>query len=312
ITADVRFLSEDGETELQSSPVDIYTVPSYEGEEPYKKPDAQYSYPFAGWTDGTNTYGPDEDLPVVTESVDYKAVFERTTNKYTIEFVDADGKVLQSEDLEYGTTPSYKGTIPVKSADDKYTYEFSGWSSEISSVTGDTTYKAVFTSTEKSEPTNTPIKKEDTPVPVNKPGTYYLKSMVEQDGNITFTIKQSEDDTKTYDLLGTVSSDGTKLTEGNQYTAEKGSAIITVKKSYLDTLTAGNHKLTVTFTDGGSITITYEVKAPVQESKPAETKAAAVSTGEVIAVTTVAGSVMLIVSCGIVLSVLLRRRRENR
>ena len=311
ITADVRFLSEDGKTELQSTTYDVNVVPSYEGAEPSKEPDAQYAYTFAGWTDGTNTYGPDEDLPVVTGDVDFKAVFESTTNKYTIEFVDEDGKVLQSESLEYGTTPSYKGTTPVKSEDDKYTYEFSGWSSEISSVTGDATYKAVFTSTEKSEPTNTPIKKDDTPTPVNTPGTYYLKSMVEQDGNIIFTIKQSEDDTKTYDLLGTVSSDGTKLTEGDQYTSEKGSAIITVKKSYLDTLTTGNHKLTVTFTDGGTITVTYEVKAPAPESKPAETKAAAASTGEILAVTSVAGAVMLVISCGIVIAVVMRRRRDK-
>ncbi len=313
VKADVRFLSEDGKTELQQiKTYDVNVVPSYEGTEPEKEPDAQYTYSFAGWTDGTNTYGSDEDLPPVTDNVDYKAVFESTTNKYTIEFVDEDGKVLQTGEVDYGTTPSYGGTTPVKAEDEKYTYEFSGWSPAILSVTGDATYKAVFTSTEKSEPTNTPIKKEDTPVPVTTPGAYYLKSMVEQDGNIIFTIKQSEDDTKTYDLLGTVSSDGTKLTEGDQYTAEKGSAIITIKKSYLDTLTAGNHKLTVTFTDGGTITITYEVKAPAQESKPAETKAAAVSTGEVIAMTTVAGSVMLIVSCGIVLTVLLRRRRANR
>ncbi len=297
ITANVRFLSEDGKTELQSSPVDIYTVPSYEGEEPSKEPDTQYSYSFAGWTDGTNTYGPD-DLPPVTDNVDYKAVFESTTNIYTIEFKNEDGKVLQSENLEYGTTPSYKGTIPLKAEDDKYTYEFSGWSPEVASVTGNATYKAIFTSTAK-------------PAPVNKPGTYYLKSMVEQDGNIIFTIKQSEDDTKTFDLLGTVSSDGTKLTEGDQYTSEKGSAIITVKKSYIDTLTAGNHKLTVTFTDGGTITITYEVKAPAQESKPAETKAAIVSTGEVIAMTSVAGVVMLVISCGIAITVFSRRKRAE-
>ncbi len=302
IKADVNFLSEDGETVLQpTTTYDVGSTPLYTGTEPYKNPDEHYTYSFAGWTDGTNTYGPDDDLPPVTDNIDYKAVFESTTNKYTIEFVDESGKVLQSESIEYGTTPSYQGTTPVKAEDDKYTYEFSGWSPAIASVTSDATYKAVFTSTAK-------------PTPFIKPGTYYLKSMVEQDGNIIFTIKQSEDDTKTFDLLGTVSSDGTKLTAGDQYTAEKGSAIITVKKSYLDTLTAGNHKLTVTFTDGGTITITYEVKAPTPapEAKPAETKAAAVTTGEVIAVTTVAGSVMLIVSCGIVLSVLLRRRRENR
>jgi len=310
VKADVTFLSEDGKTELQSTTYDVNVVPSYEGEEPSKEPDAQYTYSFAGWTDGTTEYGPD-DLPPVTDNVDYKAVFESTTNKYTIEFVDEDGKVLQTGKVDYGTTPSYGAATPVKSADDKYTYEFSGWSPAIVSVTGDATYKAVFKSTEKSEPTNTPIKKEDTPVPVNKPGTYYLKSMVEQDGNIIFTIKQSEDDTKTYDLLGTVSSDGTKLTEGDQYTAEKGSAIITVKKSYLDTLTTGNHKLTVTFTDGGTITITYEVKAPAQESKPAETKAAAVTTGEVIAMTSVAGAVMLIISCGIAITVFSRRKRAE-
>ena len=297
VKADVTFLSEDGKTELQSTTYDVNVVPSYEGEEPSKEPDAQYTYSFAGWADGTTEYGP-EDLPPVTDNVDYKAVFESTTNKYTIEFVDENGKVLQSDSLEYGTTPSYKGTTPVKAEDDKYTYEFSGWSPAIASVTSDATYKAVFTSTAK-------------PTPVIKPGTYYLKSMVEQDGNIIFTIKQSEDDTKTFDLLGTVSSDGTKLTAGDQYTAEKGSAIITVKKSYLDTLTAGTHKLTVTFTDGGTITITYEVKAPAQESKPAETKAAAASTGEILAVTSVAGAVMLVISCGIAIAVVMRRRRDK-
>ena len=66
---------------------------------------------------------------------------------YTIRFVDENGTELQSSGWEYGETPSYSGETPTKEADDWYSYEFKGWTPEITEVTGNATYTAVYNST---------------------------------------------------------------------------------------------------------------------------------------------------------------------
>ena len=66
---------------------------------------------------------------------------------YTISFI-ADGKTIQSGQLRYGATPSC--ATPTKAEDEQYTYSFKGWNPEITSVTGDATYEAVFEAKEKT------------------------------------------------------------------------------------------------------------------------------------------------------------------
>ena len=288
VKADVTFVSDDGKTVLQTTNYDLNAVPSYTGATPAKAEDDKYTYTFAGWSDGTKTYGPTDTLPAVTDDATYTAVFDSTVKQYTIKFLDEDGTVLQSGDFNYGTTPSYTGSTPTKAEDDDYTYAFAGWTPAIVSVTGNTTYTATFTATAK-------------PAPVTKPGTYYLSSMEEQDGKLVITIKMNEDDSKTFDLLGSISSDGVLLTEGKEYARAKGSLIITLQKSFLDTLAAGNHKLTVTFTDGGSITIDYVVKAPSTASVPA--------TGEAISTASILGCIIL-ATAGITFAVARKRKEE--
>ena len=55
-------------------------APSYDGATPTKTADNEYAYIFAGWTDGTTTYGLNDALPAVTGNVTYTATFEATPN----------------------------------------------------------------------------------------------------------------------------------------------------------------------------------------------------------------------------------------
>ena len=76
IRANITFCSEDGTTILQSGTYDIDAIPSYTEDIPVKEPDGDTTYVFAGWSDGTVTYGINDQLPKVTDDVTYTAVFE--------------------------------------------------------------------------------------------------------------------------------------------------------------------------------------------------------------------------------------------
>ncbi|MBP3667710.1 MAG: hypothetical protein J6K29_11765, partial [Clostridia bacterium] len=96
-----------------------------------KAPDAQYTYTFKGW---------DGELLPVTEDVTYTAQYESTVNKYTVTWI-VDGETAKTEELEYGTLPSF---VPTKENTAEYTYTFSGWDKEITAVEGDVTYIGSF------------------------------------------------------------------------------------------------------------------------------------------------------------------------
>lgn len=130
----VTFFNEDGSNVLESKFVEYNTVPTYTGKEPVKKSTVQYSYIFSGW---------DRPLEAVTAKTDYYARFTPVLNKYTVEFKNYDGTVLQSEFLEYGSEVVYSGTTPVRN-DDDFVYTFIGWDSEVSAVKGTATYTARF------------------------------------------------------------------------------------------------------------------------------------------------------------------------
>ena len=131
----VKFVS-DG-AELQSTEVEYGTVPEYKGATPTMQATAQFTYTFKGW---------DKEIVAVTGDVTYTATFDETTNKYTVKFV-SDGVELQSTEVEYGTTPEYKGETPTRQATAQFTYTFKGWDKEIAAVKGDVTYTATFDET---------------------------------------------------------------------------------------------------------------------------------------------------------------------
>ena len=133
----ITFQNEDG-TELQSGKVAYGETPAYTGETPVKAGNAQYSYKFSGWTPA---------IAEVTGDAVYTAVFAEKTNTYTVIWNNEDGTNLEKdESVPYGTMPVYNGATPTKAATAQYTYTFAGWDAEISTVTGDVTYTATFTS----------------------------------------------------------------------------------------------------------------------------------------------------------------------
>ncbi len=56
--------------------------PVYNGAVPTRPEDGMYTYQFAGWTDGENTYEAGCELPVVTGDVTYQAVFTPVRKKF--------------------------------------------------------------------------------------------------------------------------------------------------------------------------------------------------------------------------------------
>ena len=128
-----------GDIVLKTEQEDYGTTPVYSGETPVKDGDAQYSYTFTGWT---------PEITAVTGDAEYTAVFEQKVNTYTVTWKNWDGTELKKdENVEYGTTPKYSGEKPAREADAQYTYSFKGWTPEITAVTGNVEYTAVFEQT---------------------------------------------------------------------------------------------------------------------------------------------------------------------
>ncbi len=64
--------------------------------------------------------------------------------KYTVNWVVEGETVETDENVVYGTMPEFNGETPAKASTEDYNYTFTGWSPELSAVTADVTYTAVF------------------------------------------------------------------------------------------------------------------------------------------------------------------------
>ena len=129
----ITFLFDDGvvmetvEVEYGQTPATTIT--------PSKIAEEHYYYHFAGWTPAV--------VPVTGEAT-YTAIFDTIPQEYLITFKNYNGTVLQKTNVPYGTMPEYTGTTPTKPRTQQYSYEFVGWSPELTEVAGATTYTAQF------------------------------------------------------------------------------------------------------------------------------------------------------------------------
>ena len=122
----------------------------------------------------------------------------------------------------------------------------------------------------------TPVTNNELELSINKNTTVevtYKKIVyyVIEGANQTYTVSKSKElkirINADYTLFDNkVYIDG-KLVDKDNYTSESGSTIITLKRSYLETLNVGEHKLKVAFKDGAEVETKFEVaKAPVVET----------------------------------------------
>ncbi len=131
---DVTFKDYDGKI-LQTTKLEYGTMPAAPTA-PSRTATAEWSFTFAGW---------DKELATVSDSEEYKAIYDSTKNSYEVTFVDFDNSEIQKTVLEYGETPTCT-KIPTRESSAEWNYEFKGWNPAIASVTGKTTYKAVYDS----------------------------------------------------------------------------------------------------------------------------------------------------------------------
>ncbi|MBQ6979472.1 MAG: InlB B-repeat-containing protein, partial [Clostridia bacterium] len=95
-------------------------MPEYNGAEPTKTENQQYSYVFK------NEWSP--VVETVKGNSEYIAQFIQVTNKYKITFYDEDGTTKLGEStVDYGTNATYPNDTPTKASDNGYNYTFNKW-----------------------------------------------------------------------------------------------------------------------------------------------------------------------------------------
>ena len=132
----ITWQDEDGSL-IDQTTVEYGVVPTHT--DPIKQNTAEYTYTFAGWT---------PVVVAVTGNATYKATFTATKNSYTITWQDENGSLIDQTTVEYGIVPTHAN--PTKQNTAEYTYTFAGWTPAVLSVTGNATYKAIFTATKNS------------------------------------------------------------------------------------------------------------------------------------------------------------------
>lgn len=104
------------------------TTPKYNGKNPSREEDEDYTYTFTGWTP--------EIVPVHEDAV-YTATYERSPRKYTVIFEAENGEEIERHFYTKGEMPECED-VPYKVG------YYLQWEPSLGAVKGDATYRATF------------------------------------------------------------------------------------------------------------------------------------------------------------------------
>lgn len=227
-----------GETVLGTDTVVYGGTPNYSGATPTKEATVEYTYTFSGWN--TASDGTGDEIKAVTGPVTYYAQFTPETRTYTITWKNEDGSVLATDTVTYGVIPQYNG-IPEKTGNAQYSYSFLRWDPEVTAVTGEAVYTAVF-----EEITNTyTVRWVNWDFAEGVEG----KEPLETDENVSYgekpefngenpTREAGEDEHCTYEFKGWANIEDTERSLIDESTIVKGDVTyIAVFEKHVDTFT---------------------------------------------------------------------------
>lgn len=129
-----KFLNYD-ESVLYVTTIPYGTDAEYQGETPTRASSESTVYTFSGW---------DKVLTNIVEDTTFYAQYSQSVRQYEIKFANYDGTILETQNVEYNSTPAFSKGVPVREADSQYTYTFAGWSPEIGPARSNQTYTAQY------------------------------------------------------------------------------------------------------------------------------------------------------------------------
>ncbi len=154
------------------------------------------------WVDKTNDL-----LPV--GSYKFDAQGKMIDAPVAVKWLNYDGSLLKVTAVKSGETPQYTGSNPTKPEDSRYTYEFSGWSPDVTSATDDVEYAAQFKKIGKNG------------LCVEDDGTYWIKDGV----NVEFPGLVQVKDADGHNLYYYFGEDG-KAVKGTDSWVEKTNGLL--------------------------------------------------------------------------------------
>ena len=133
----VRFYDYDRSTLLDAVSVKYGSCATFTKTPPTRATDDNYEYTFNGWDRPLST--------AIVADTNFYATYS-TKNRYLCEFYN-DGTLLYSTRVTEGENVSYIGDTPTRTADQQYTYTFSGWDKSLNNIQESTIFSAEFNHT---------------------------------------------------------------------------------------------------------------------------------------------------------------------
>ncbi|WLD76284.1 InlB B-repeat-containing protein [Mogibacterium neglectum] len=205
---------------------------------------------FDKWMNGTTAY--DFNTPV---KGNLKLTASWVANTYTVAFDTDGGSVVANQSVKFGEKAT-KPTNPAKSG-----YTFVGWYTDRSYATEFDYTKAIMANTTVYAKWKADVVTPSTPVAEYK--FTIGKDAAWNGGDLKFKIENAEVDKnaagdKVIDRFQGIEVDGQTVDPSN-YDAKAGSVVLTLKESYIRSLTSGRHTIKAKFRGGETASTSFTV-----------------------------------------------------